>query len=649
MAAFCTECGSQIESAEVFCQQCGSRIQPRAEQLIGKEEGDGDRPTTVQGGDEVSVRRLPYWVTRGTFKVSSKSAYVVFTFHRPNSWDGFEHPSLIREGEDHYSVTCRFEMRHVNFIMTAHLKDLYDCEYNSEDNSFRLAEENEDRPGLRLNDHKLDGLLVGDNEDEFINLAIDYEIDWENSGYEWEILSSLHNGLLEGHKQITDYYPSLPTWDYTPSHGDLHLEMLEGEESWEALGGTVYLESWTVEELINDDKPNNNAQEETQAHQCLDQEVGDLLPSYVFSTAEKQPYAPLVRSHLRECPRCQLTLEALALSKNSDIMVDIAPLLTNDQHAVWISRCVDEMSYAEIEAEYGVSQNTCRLLFNEAIERIHGWSMGRRDKPSSAVAPTSQAPKADQPARRAQDLLSSHTEGTQQAQTETKPSSSATNPAAQKTRPINQKGIVKREMTADRRPSPIKVLLVVAMVIGFSSQIYSKLQSHTGLENSPKVQGDDVSTSGIRQLGGGSEIAGSRTNPPDDQNPPAQETTSPDEDIPQPPKLKDEAITREAQPDADGVYGDDIDQSAVPKKVSEPNYPRKLKSAAIEGDVEVVFVVNEKGKVEDSTIAITSSTNEAFNESVVQYIRKLRFNPAIHKGQQVRQKLKQAFEFRLQM
>lgn len=79
-----------------------------------------------------------------------------------------------------------------------------------------------------------------------------------------------------------------------------------------------------------------------------------------------------------------------------------------------------------------------------------------------------------------------------------------------------------------------------------------------------------------------------------------------------------------------------------------PNYPGVLKSAGVEGRVNLRFIVGTDGRVEANTIQVLSSTNKAFEEPAIQAIKGSRFKPAKIRGQPVRQLVDQAVAFTLQ-
>jgi protein TonB len=78
-----------------------------------------------------------------------------------------------------------------------------------------------------------------------------------------------------------------------------------------------------------------------------------------------------------------------------------------------------------------------------------------------------------------------------------------------------------------------------------------------------------------------------------------------------------------------------------------PQYPAALRSNGIEGEVVAQFVVDEKGRVPESTVKIVSATNELFATSVRVALTRMKFHPAEIGGRAVPQMVQQLFSFRL--
>lgn len=76
-------------------------------------------------------------------------------------------------------------------------------------------------------------------------------------------------------------------------------------------------------------------------------------------------------------------------------------------------------------------------------------------------------------------------------------------------------------------------------------------------------------------------------------------------------------------------------------------YPETLRSAAIEGEVQAQFVVNENGRVEAGTFKVMNSANDAFVSAVKRALSGMRFRPAKIGNTKVSQVVQQSFVFRL--
>ena len=78
-----------------------------------------------------------------------------------------------------------------------------------------------------------------------------------------------------------------------------------------------------------------------------------------------------------------------------------------------------------------------------------------------------------------------------------------------------------------------------------------------------------------------------------------------------------------------------------------PKYPEVLRDAGVEGRVIAMFVVNEAGRAEDSTVTITHSDGRLFEESVRAALHRMLFVPAEVGGRKVRQLVQMPFVFTL--
>lgn len=76
-------------------------------------------------------------------------------------------------------------------------------------------------------------------------------------------------------------------------------------------------------------------------------------------------------------------------------------------------------------------------------------------------------------------------------------------------------------------------------------------------------------------------------------------------------------------------------------------YPDMLRSASVEGEVLVQFVVDTTGRVEVGSFRVVQSTHDQFTNSVRSAISNMRFRPAEIGGVRVRQLVQQPFAFTL--
>ena len=78
-----------------------------------------------------------------------------------------------------------------------------------------------------------------------------------------------------------------------------------------------------------------------------------------------------------------------------------------------------------------------------------------------------------------------------------------------------------------------------------------------------------------------------------------------------------------------------------------PRYPDMLRSANVEGEVLVQFVVDTTGRVENGSIKILKSSHDLFTNSVRSALTNMRFYPAEIGGRKVKQLVQQPFNFTL--
>lgn len=78
-----------------------------------------------------------------------------------------------------------------------------------------------------------------------------------------------------------------------------------------------------------------------------------------------------------------------------------------------------------------------------------------------------------------------------------------------------------------------------------------------------------------------------------------------------------------------------------------PDYPRTLRTAGVEGNVIVTFVVDTAGRAEPGSITIVSTTHALFADAVRHWLARTRYSPAVLDGQRVRQLVQQEVGFAL--
>lgn len=98
--------------------------------------------------------------------------------------------------------------------------------------------------------------------------------------------------------------------------------------------------------------------------------------------------------------------------------------------------------------------------------------------------------------------------------------------------------------------------------------------------------------------------------------------------------------------DAEQTFFDfQVEQAARVKNAQKPSYPERLRSANVEGQVLVQFVVDERGIPVMSTFKVLKSTHADLTESVRSAVTTTSFHAAEVRGQRVRQLVQQPFIF----
>jgi len=113
-------------------------------------------------------------------------------------------------------------------------------------------------------------------------------------------------------------------------------------------------------------------------------------------------------------------------------------------------------------------------------------------------------------------------------------------------------------------------------------------------------------------------------------------------------KLSD-AVRPLAPPVKDGIYTPDlVDEAASPRPGNpKPRYPEPLRAAGVEADVNVQFVVDSTGRVDEPSIKFVTHVHELFMDAIRMSLRRSRFFPARFGGLVVPQLVQQEFRFQL--
>ena len=103
------------------------------------------------------------------------------------------------------------------------------------------------------------------------------------------------------------------------------------------------------------------------------------------------------------------------------------------------------------------------------------------------------------------------------------------------------------------------------------------------------------------------------------------------------------------RPVSDAPFESGQVEQIVRPRVGNPNpvYPATLRSANVEGDVRVRFIVDTLGRVEPRSVEIRETTHALFADAVRDWLRRTRYEPATIGGQPVRQLVEQRVGFTL--
>jgi protein TonB len=87
----------------------------------------------------------------------------------------------------------------------------------------------------------------------------------------------------------------------------------------------------------------------------------------------------------------------------------------------------------------------------------------------------------------------------------------------------------------------------------------------------------------------------------------------------------------------------ELDQKPRPVFQATPVYPMELRQRKVEGNVYVLFVVDQQGRVTNPTIE--KSSHGAFEKPALDAVRQWKFEPAVRNGQKVRCKMRAPIRF----
>lgn len=91
----------------------------------------------------------------------------------------------------------------------------------------------------------------------------------------------------------------------------------------------------------------------------------------------------------------------------------------------------------------------------------------------------------------------------------------------------------------------------------------------------------------------------------------------------------------------------EVDVEVVALGGSSPRYPEGLRASGTEGQVIAQFIVNEKGRADQQSFKVISSTQPQFTDAVKRALPGMRFRPAQIAGKPVSQLVQQLFVFKL--
>lgn len=104
-------------------------------------------------------------------------------------------------------------------------------------------------------------------------------------------------------------------------------------------------------------------------------------------------------------------------------------------------------------------------------------------------------------------------------------------------------------------------------------------------------------------------------------------------------------VSGSAAPQEETFNVADLEKRPEPVTQVAPAYPQDLRKAKVEGVVTLVFVLDEKGRVEEPRVE--NATRPEFEKPALEAIRKWRFSPGMKDGQAVRTYIRLPMRFRV--
>lgn len=82
------------------------------------------------------------------------------------------------------------------------------------------------------------------------------------------------------------------------------------------------------------------------------------------------------------------------------------------------------------------------------------------------------------------------------------------------------------------------------------------------------------------------------------------------------------------------IYPQDVSVPAEMKAAPPPHYPAEWRDRGVEGEAQVAYIINEKGRTEQ--VQVATATDRQFGDAAVEAVKKWRFAPAKKDGRPAR-------------